>query len=222
MRHRGALECVALLAFGLALGLASCGGRTPSGEAVAPSREAPALRADTIRASTARVDGARIRAADAEPGNWLAHGRSYDEQRFSPLRQIDRSNVAKLGLAWSYDTEVGRGHEATPIVVDGVLFVSLPWSVVKALDARTGEVLWTHDPAVPRAWARNACCDVVNRGVAVWKGRVYVGTLDGRLVALDAGTGAVVWEQNTIDRDKPYTITGAPRVVKGMVVIGNG
>ncbi len=222
MRHRGHFERVAFLGFGLALCLASCGGRTPSGEAVAAPREASASRADTIRASTLRVDGARIRAADAEPGNWLAHGRSYDEQRFSPLRQIDRSNVAKLGLAWSYDTGVGRGHEATPIVVDGVLFVSLPWSVVKALDARTGEVLWTHDPAVPRAWARNACCDVVNRGVAVWKGRVYVGTLDGRLVALDAGTGAVVWEQNTIDRDKPYTITGAPRVVKGMVVIGNG
>jgi len=206
MRHRGHFERVAFLGFGLALGLASCGGRTPSGEAVAAPREASASRADTIRASTLRVDGARIRAADAEPGNWLAHGRSYDEQRFSPLRQIDRSNVAKLGLAWSYDTEVGRGHEATPIVVDGVLFVSLPWSMVKALDARTGEVLWTHDPAVPRAWARNACCDVVNRGVAVWKGRVYVGTLDGRLVALDAGSGAVVWDVNTIDRDEPYQI----------------
>jgi len=222
MRGLESFEAVAFLWLGLALSLIGCGARTPSGEAVAPHGKAPASRADSIRASTGRVDGARIRAADAEPGNWLAHGRSYDEQRFSPLRQIDRSNVAKLGIAWSFDTEVGRGHEATPIVVDGVMFVTLPWSVVKALDARTGEVLWTHDPAVPRAWARNACCDVVNRGVAVWKGRVYVGTLDGRLVALDAGTGAVVWEVNTIDRDKPYTITGAPRVVKGLVVIGNG
>jgi quinohemoprotein ethanol dehydrogenase len=175
-----------------------------------------------IRASTARVDGARVRAADSEPGNWLAHGRTYDEQRFSPLHEIDRSNVAKLGLAWSFETGVGRGHEATPIVVDGVMFVTLPWSVVKALDARTGELLWTHDPSVPGAWARNACCDVVNRGVAVWKGRVYLGTLDGRLVALDASSGAVVWEVNTIDRDKPYTITGAPRVVKDKVLIGNG
>jgi quinohemoprotein ethanol dehydrogenase len=222
LRRLESFEAVAVLWLALALSLIGCGARTRSGEAVAPHGKAPASRADSIRASTARVDGARIRAADAEPGNWLAHGRSYDEQRFSPLRQIDRSNVAKLGIAWSFDTEVGRGHEATPIVVDGVMFVTLPWSVVKALDARTGEVLWTHDPAVPRAWARNACCDVVNRGVAVWKGRVYVGTLDGRLVALDAGTGAVVWEVNTIDRDKPYTITGAPRVVKGLVAIGNG
>src|SRR3990172_11561533 len=223
MRRRGSFEWMALPCLGLALGLAGCGEQKPSGEAaVAPPPAAPVSRADTIQASTARVDGARIRAADAEPGNWLAHGRTYDEQRFSPLRQIDRSNVAELGLAWSFETGVGRGHEATPIVVDGVMFLTLPWSVVKALDARSGEVLWTHDPGVPRAWARNACCDVVNRGVAVWKGRVYVGTLDGRLVALDAGTGAVVWDVNTIDPDKPYTITGAPRVVKDKVVIGNG
>jgi len=222
MRRRGLLEWVAFLGSVLPLGLAGCERQAPSGAAVAPQREAGASRADSIRASTARVDGARIRGADAEPGNWLAHGRTYDEQRFSPLREIDRSNVAKLGLAWSFETGVGRGHEATPIVVDGVMFLTLPWSVVVALDARTGEVLWTHDPGVPRAWARNACCDVVNRGVAVWKGRVFVGTLDGRLVALDAGTGAVVWDVNTIDRDKPYTITGAPRVVKDKVVIGNG
>jgi quinohemoprotein ethanol dehydrogenase len=189
---------------------------------VARPSGAAASRADLVRAATERVDGARIRAADAEPGNWLAHGRTYDEQRFSPLRAIDRSNVAQLGLAWSFDTEVGRGHEATPIVVDGAMFLSLPWSVVVALDAKSGEVLWRRDPEVPRSWARNACCDVVNRGVAVWKGRVYVGTLDGRLVALDAGSGNVVWEVNTIDRSQPYTITGAPRIVKGKVVIGNG
>ncbi len=215
-------EWMALLSLAVWLGATGCGGRETSGDALASQSAARSARADSIRTRTATVDGARIGAADTEPGNWLAHGRSYDEQRFSPLREIDRSNVAKLGLAWSFDTGVGRGHEATPIVVDGTIFVSLPWSVVKALDARSGAVLWTHDPKVPPAWARNACCDVVNRGVAVWKGRVYVGTLDGRLVALDAGTGAVVWEQNTIDRDKPYTITGAPRVVKGKVLIGNG
>jgi quinohemoprotein ethanol dehydrogenase len=222
MRHSWFVDGVAPLGLALTLGLAACGEQPPSGQTAAPQDEAPASRADNVRASTARVDAARIRAADTEPGNWLAHGRTYDEQRFSPLREIDRSNVAQLGLAWSFDTGAGRGHEATPIVVDGVMFVTLPWSVVKALDARTGEVLWTYDPEVPRAWARNACCDVVNRGVAVWKGRVYVGTLDGRLVALDAGTGKVVWDVNTIDRDKPYTITGAPRVVKDKVLIGNG
>jgi PQQ-dependent dehydrogenase (methanol/ethanol family) len=213
LRGRASFAWIALL--GLTAGLPGCQGSPPSGST-------PAARSQAIRASAARVDEARIRAADAEPGNWLAHGRTYDEQRFSPLRAIDRRNVAQLGLAWSFPTGAPRGHQATPIVVDGTMFVSLPWSVVKALDARTGELLWTHDPAVPRPWARNACCDVVNRGVAVWKGRVYVGTLDGRLVALDAGTGAQVWSVDTIDRSKPYTITGAPRVLKGKVVIGNG
>jgi glucose dehydrogenase len=153
MDIRFASSVAAWLILGLAPGLAGCGGGAGPAEA--------------IRASTARVDGDRIAAADADPANWLAHGRSYDEQRFSPLRAIDRANVSQLGLAWSFDTGVGRGHQATPIVVDGTMFVSLPWSVVVALDARSGALLWKHDPAVPRAWARNACCDVVNRGVAV-------------------------------------------------------
>src|SRR5262245_50493050 len=203
----------ALWAAVLSLALTGCERHATPAEASPP--QAPAASQTGTRAGAADVDGARIQAADAEPGSWLAHGRTYDEQRFSPLHEIDRSNVARLGLAWSFNTGVGRGHEATPIVVDGVMYVSLPWSVVVALDARTGSLLWRHDPEVPRPWARNACCDVVNRGVAVWKGRVYVGTLDGRLVALDAATGSKVWEVNTIDRDKPYTITGAPRVVKG-------
>ena len=170
----------------------------------------------------ADVDGARIEAADSEPQNWLAHGRSYDEQRHSPLTAINQQNVSRLGLAWSFETGVERGHEATPIVVDGVMYVTAPWSVVHALDARSGELIWTYDPKVPPTWARKACCDVVNRGAAVWKGRVYVGTLDGRLVAIDAASGKRVWETNTIDRSLPYTITGAPRVVKGKVLIGNG
>ena len=168
------------------------------------------------------VDGARIAAGDSEPQNWLAHGRTYDEQRYSPLARIDETNVSRLGLAWSFETGVARGHESTPIVVDGVMYLTAPWSVVHALDARSGAPLWSFDPKVPRTWARRACCDVVNRGAAVWKGRVYVGTLDGRLVAIDAKTGSPVWETNTIDRTQPYTITGAPRIVKGKVLIGNG
>ena len=97
------------------------------------------------------------------------------------------------------------------------------WSKVYAVDAVSGETKWSYDPEVPGEWARKACCDVVNRGVAVYKGRVYVGTLDGRLVALDAATGAVVWEVDTlIDRTRFYTITGAPRVANGKVFIGNG
>ncbi len=168
------------------------------------------------------VTAERIIAADREPQNWLAHGRTYDEQRFSPLDQINAGNVGKLGLAWSYATGTTRGLQATPIVVDGRMYTTGVWSVVYALDAKTGKPLWTFDPEVPRAWGRNACCDAVNRGVAVWQGAVYVGTLDGRLVSLDARTGKKRWEVNTIDRTKPYTITGAPRVVKGKVLIGNG
>ena len=170
----------------------------------------------------ANVDGARIAAADSEPGSWLSHGRSYDEQRYSPLRQIDRSNVGKLGLAWAYRTGTKRGLEASPLVVDGVLFATGTWSVVFALDARTGEELWRFDPRVPREKGRDACCDVVNRGVALWKGRVYSGTIDGRLIALDAKSGKLEWEAQTVDASKPYTITGAPRVVRGRVIIGNG
>ncbi|MCG8591907.1 MAG: PQQ-dependent dehydrogenase, methanol/ethanol family [Proteobacteria bacterium] len=186
-----------------------------------------ALAAATAAAETpARppgfVDEARIRNADAEPGAWLAHGRTHGEQRYSPLDQIHTGNAAQLGLAWSYATGSTRGLEATPLVADGVLYATSTWSVVFALDAATGAELWRHDPQVPRYKGRDACCDVVNRGVALWQGRVYVGTLDGRLLALDARTGEPVWQVQTVDPKRPYTITGAPRVVGGRVIIGNG
>ncbi|HLB31806.1 MAG TPA: PQQ-dependent dehydrogenase, methanol/ethanol family [Gammaproteobacteria bacterium] len=170
----------------------------------------------------AAVDAARIVNADAEPGNWLTHGRTYSEQRYSPLDQINADNIGALGLAWSFDLDTNRGQESTPIVVDGRMFVTTAWSMVKALDAATGRLLWSHDPQVPRATGANACCDAVNRGAAVWGGRVYLGTLDGRLVALDVGAGKVAWEVVTVDQGKPYTITGAPRIINGKVIIGNG
>src|SRR5688500_10716249 len=132
----------------------------------------------------AAVNAARLAAADSEPGQWMSHGRTYDEQRFSPLDQITADNVGELGLAWLADLDTNRGQEATPIVVDGVLYVSTAWSKVKAYRAATGDKLWEYDPQVPGGWAVHACCDVVNRGVAVWEGKVFVGTLDGRLVAL--------------------------------------
>ncbi len=173
-------------------------------------------------AGPADVGHARIVAADSEPGEWLSHGRTYDEQRFSPLDVIDVDNVGDLGLAWSFDLRTKRGLEATPLVVDGVMYLTGAWSRVFALDAATGRLLWEHDPRVPGATARKACCDVVNRGVAAWRGKVFVGTLDGYLVALDARDGSVVWRVLTVDPSLPYTITGAPRVVKGRVLIGNG
>ena len=165
---------------------------------------------------------ARLVGAVRAPGEWLSHGRTYAEQRHSPLDAINMDTVPDLGLVWSFDLDTKRGIEATPLMVDGTLYVTSAWSIVHALDARTGALKWTYDPAVPRAWGQKACCDAVNRGVAYHDGRVFVGTLDGRLVALDAATGAVAWDVNTIDRSKPYTITGAPRVVKGRVLIGNG
>jgi quinohemoprotein ethanol dehydrogenase len=169
------------------------------------------------------IDDARIVNQAEEPGNWLAHGRTYSERRFSPLTQIDRKSVQRLGLAWHKDMGTRRAQEATPIVVDGVMFVTSAWSRVFALDAASGKQLWGYDPQVDRAWARRMCCDVVNRGVAVYQGRVYLGALDGRLIALNAATGAVEWAVDTIvDRDRFYSITGAPRVARGKVFIGNG
>jgi quinohemoprotein ethanol dehydrogenase len=175
-----------------------------------------------MRAVTGSIDDARLRAAAKEPQNWLTHGGTYAEQRFSPLEQINAESIGKLGLAWSYETRTTRGLEATPLEVDGVLYTTGSWSVVYALDARSGAELWTYDPKVPRETGPKACCDVVNRGVALYKGKVFVGTLDGRLVALDAANGKLVWEVVTVDQSRPYTITGAPRVVDGKVIIGNG
>lgn len=168
------------------------------------------------------VDGARLLNAAAQPQNWLTHGGTYHEQRFSPLDAINEGNVGKLKLAWFYDLDTNRGQEATPIVVDGVMYTTSAWSKVYALDAATGRELWTYDPKVPGERGFSACCDVVNRGVAVYKGRVYFGTLDGRLIALEAKTGKPAWSTVTVDQSKPYTITGAPRIVKDKVLIGNG
>ena len=152
----------------------------------------------------------------------MTYGRTYGEQRFSPLNQINDQNVSQLGLAWYYNLDTNRGQEATPLVIDGVMYFASAWSKVFALNAATGQPLWSYDPKVPGNWAVNACCDVVNRGVAAWNGKIFVGTLDGRLIAMDAKTGRLVWETLTIDSDFRYTITAAPRVANGKVIIGNG
>jgi quinohemoprotein ethanol dehydrogenase len=172
------------------------------------------------RAST--VDQARLEGAGKDAANWLTYGRTYDEQRFSPLADIGDKNVGRLGLAWYHDLDSARGQEATPLVVDGVIYISTAWSKVLALDGATGRLIWSYDPKVPGGTGAHACCDVVNRGVAFWKGKVFVGALDGRLIALDAKTGQPVWTADTVvDHSMPYTVTGAPRVVKGRVLIGN-
>ena len=169
------------------------------------------------------IDDERIINAESEPGNWIAHGRTYEEQRFSPLSKINKESVTDLGLAWYKDMGTNRALEATPIVVDGIMFFTSTWSRVYAVEAKTGKTIWKFDPEVPGEWARKACCDIVNRGVAVYEGKVFFASLDGRLFSLNAETGEKIWEVDTItDRSRAYTITGAPRAAKGKVFIGNG
>ena len=169
---------------------------------------------------TTGVTDAMIAAADGD--EWLSYGRDYGEQRFSPLTQISDKNVSGLGLAWFADLETARGQEATPLMHDGVLYVSTAWSMVKAFDARTGELKWSYDPKVPRETLVAACCDAVNRGVALYGDKVYVATLDGYLVALNQSDGKVAWRKEVVPDHDSYTITGAPRVAKGKVLIGSG
>ncbi len=152
----------------------------------------------------------------------MSHGRDYSEQRFSPLAKVDADNVAQLGLAWYADFDTRRGQESTPLVIDGRIYVTTAWSKLYAFDAKTGRELWRYDPKVPGEWAVNACCDVVNRGVAAWNGKLYLATIDARLIILDAATGKVLHDVLTIEPGQPYAITGAPRVAKGKVLIGQG
>ncbi len=163
----------------------------------------------------------RLVSADSEPGNWLSHGRTYSEQRFSPLDQINVSSVSDLALDWYFDLNDHNVVEATPIVVDGIMYVTEAMGKVFALDAKTGKQVWYFDPEVPPETLLKACCQPVNRGAAVANNKVFVGTLDGRLIAIDAKTGTKVWETVTTDPNQAYTITGAPRVVKNRVIIGN-
>jgi quinohemoprotein ethanol dehydrogenase len=185
--------------------------------------ESPRDTGTTARASTrlADVDAGRIIGADKEPQNWLTVGRDYGENRFSPLALINESNVSRLGLAWFVDLNTKLGSEATPLVVDGVMYTVGAWNVIYALDAKTGRELWRYDPKPRRDWLRYMCCGPAARGLAVWKGKVIAATIDGRLFAVDARTGAPLWDVRTTDPGKPYSITGAPRVVAGNVIIGN-
>jgi len=176
-----------------------------------------------IKAATSTVDSAMIKANTATSKDWPTIGLDYAETRFSKLSQITSDNVKGLGLVWTYSLDSSRGIEATPVVVDGIMYQSGPWSIVHAIDTRNGKKIWSFDPGVDREKGYKGCCDVVNRGVAVYKGKVFVAAYDGRLIALDAATGQKVWEKDTlIDHDHSYTITGAPRAFNGKVVIGQG
>jgi len=222
-RHRFSLSraLLVLLAAGL---LAAC---SPEQDSAVSSPADTAAVSETGRSSDSRspiqpVDRARIMGAADNNSDWLTHGRTYAEGRNSPLALINRDTVADLGMAWDFELDTDRGQEATPLVIDGVVYLTSAWSKAFALDARTGEEVWRYDPEVPREYAANACCDVVNRGMAAWGDKVYFGALDGRLIALDRETGDVAWSTVTADPEQRYTITGAPRIVDGKVIIGNG
>lgn len=168
------------------------------------------------------VSGERLLAADREPHNWMSYGRDYAEQRFSPLTQINTASVEDLGLAWYFESDNHLGTESTPLVIDGVMYFTGAWSTAFAVNATNGKLLWKFDPRVPRIKSATACCGPVNRGLAAWGDRLFLGTLDGRLIAIDRVTGEEVWSTQTTDPGKAYSITGAPRVAKGLVFIGNG
>ena len=169
----------------------------------------------------AKIDGEFLKTG-GNGDDWAFPAQNYAEGRHSPLTQISDKNVAQLGIAWFADMPDARGHESTPVEVDGTLYVTGPWSKVFAYEAKTGKPLWTFDPKVDKARGVKACCDVVNRGVAFWKGKLYLGTIDGRLIALDAKTGSEIWSEQTLDPKSNGIITGFPRVVKDLVIIGNG
>lgn len=167
----------------------------------------------------------RLRETGTEANQWLAPGRDQSGTYFSPLKDINVDNVAKLGMAWEYRTRTTRGLEATPLVINGVMYATGPFGRVYSLDAASGRELWKYDPQVDGQWGRFACCDAVNRGVVASRDRIYVGALDGWLHAIDARTGHMVWKADTLlgrGEHRPYTITGTPLIAGNLVVIGNG
>jgi PQQ-dependent dehydrogenase (methanol/ethanol family) len=202
-----AVTFTSLAALAAALAAAGCG---PSGGGSAASRS-----------SFADVDAERLLNAATEPGQWLIYNGDYHETRYSGLDTINEDNVSELGLAWYADLPTNINIEGSPLFVDGVIYQPLPWSKVQAFDGATGELLWTYDPKVPGEWNVNVCCGMDMRGLAAWGGNIIQGTLDGRVVAIDAATGETAWEIIGTPREEPYSITGAPRVGDGKIFLGS-
>lgn len=176
-----------------------------------------------IKQVTGAITDEVLNASGGKSGDWLTYGRDRSETRYAELDQITKENIGDLGLAWTLGLGTKRGIQTTPIVVDGILFATGPWSVVYAIDARTGQTIWTYDPKVPKERATDFCCGVINRGLAIYEGDLFLGTLDARLISLKAEDGAVNWSVNTrIDTTSIISITGAPRIANGKVLIGNG
>jgi quinohemoprotein ethanol dehydrogenase len=204
--------------------LVGCSDETTTSETAAAI---PAtIKASTSENSTVRsfgnINKERLLNAGNEPGQWLTEGRDVGKGHYSPLDQINLDNVSRLGLAWEQKLDTSRGMESNPLMVDGVLYTSGTTGRVYAIDAVTGAQLWYFNPESDGQVNRYTCCDEVNRGIAIWEGMVYVGSLDGRLFALDAGTGQVKWQVDTfIYKDRAYTSSGAPQIAGDVVVLGN-
>jgi quinohemoprotein ethanol dehydrogenase len=171
--------------------------------------------------SSRRVNETALKTG-ARNGEWVTHGLTQSETRYSPLTDINATNVGRLGLAWSYEVgSGGGGQEATPLQWNGTIYAITNWSIVFAVDARTGKEKWRWDPQVNQTAVRpEICCGVVNRGLALWQGMVFAPIVDGRLQALDAETGKVIWESRVAFPQERYTITMAPRIASGKVIVG--
>jgi alcohol dehydrogenase (cytochrome c)/quinohemoprotein ethanol dehydrogenase len=191
-----------LVAAGVAACLQSCAGTT------------------AVSTGTAGAAAGKHNPTDVE---WTRNGGDADEQRYSKLNQVTVDNVGQLGLAWYAEIPERGGYQSTPLVIDGVIYMTAPWSSLYAFDARSGKQLWKVDPQAPREIAATSiCCNISNRGAAYADGKIIWGTIDGRLMAVDAKTGQKVWEARVADPKQFYSITGAPRIADGLVFIGVG
>ncbi len=184
--------------------------------AIAPCCRPDGVRHDRLGASGGGADAALL-AAMADSASWPSYGRDQTNRRYSPLAQVSAATVPHLTLAWRYHTGLPHAFEASPLVADGIMYVSTPLNHVVALDAASGRRLWEHAETLSTTVH---CCGPVNRGVAIYGGRIYMGTLDGRLVALDARTGRTAWRVRVADNERAYAIDGAPVTVDGKVIVG--
>ncbi len=206
-----------------ALALAVLTGCSPSAPDAAQTTDAAAApaAASAATATAANVTDERLLNAESEPGQWMMTGGTYEETHFAPLDEINRDTIGRLSLAWYADYDTNLSQQGTPLYIDGTVYVSTAWSSVYAFDAKTGAEKWHFDPMTPKEIAIKVCCGIVNRGIAAFEGKIYVGALDGNLIAIDAATGQELWRKQTVDVEKQYTVTSAPRVIKGQIVIGN-